>query len=291
MIGLVLLLGTARIVMFLAIEHPFSIESLGFMVTYLKFEFIVVWTYVRMLLLPWHQSIAHNVSELTSLSVLGALALGAVCMLAYGLRVRAPLLSFGVVWFLLLLVPSSSVLPLQLPIAEHRVYLASLGLFLVVATLFARIAQAFRGRPIGLQVGVFAAGVLALVGLGSLTVSRNTVWANPVSLWREATVVAPRWDTYTALGNALRDAKDCEAALFAYDLASRADRGRLVPVAASWICLTTLGRTEEAQEVAQRIRQVDPKLQRLCQEIRDLAPQTVNVQSCARQLDAAFGAR
>ena len=41
-------------------------------------------------------------------------------------------MTFGAVWFLLLLAPSSAV-PLREPMAEHRVYLASVGVFLIAA--------------------------------------------------------------------------------------------------------------------------------------------------------------
>jgi hypothetical protein len=47
-----------------------------------------------------------------------------------------------------------------------------------------------------------------------------------------------------------------------------------MPVAASVICLTTLGQTAEAQEVVQRIRQVDPTLGRLCTEAHAGAART-----------------
>jgi hypothetical protein len=288
LIGAAVLVGAARVVLLLAVEHPFSSQSLGLMLGYLRLQCVAVWMYVRLLVWPWHQSIAHNVSGLVSLSALGAIALLATCVLAYRARARAPLISFGIAWFLLLLAPSSSVVPLQHPVAEHRVYLASIGLFLIAATLFARLVQGLRGRPVGLLVGLSAAGLVALGGLAFLTVSRTVVWADPVALWREAATTAPRWDTYTALGNALRDARDCESALVAYRIASQIDPGRLLPVAASWLCLTTLGKTAEAQAVVQRILRVDPQLTRLCGEVHVLAPHIVSVQSCVERLRPHF---
>jgi hypothetical protein len=289
LIGAVLLLGAARVVFYLVVEHPFSRESLRLMLLYQRLEFAVVWTYVRLLLVPWRQSIAHNVSGLVSLSVLGAISLAAVCILAYRMRVRAPLLSFGVAWFLLLLVPTSSILPLDHPVAEHRVYLASLGIFLLAGSLFAWLEQGLRQRPVVLRLGLSLAGILVLLGLASLTMSRMAVWASPVALWREAAATAPRWDTFMALGNALRDADDCPHALIAYRIASQLAPQRLLPLGASLICLTTLGRTAEAQAVIQRVRQVDPKLERICAEAHALAPRALSVQSCVERLRPHFG--
>jgi tetratricopeptide (TPR) repeat protein len=224
-----------------------------------------------------------------ALSLAGAVALALVCLLAYRVRARAPLVSFGIAWFLLLLVPSSSILPLQSAIAEHRVYLASLGLFLVVAVGFGRLAQAVRVRSFGMRAVLYAAGVLILADLAVLTLTRNAVWADPVALWREAATTAPRWDTYMSYGNALRDAGDCESALAAYNSAIRIAPERLLPVVSGWICLVMLGKTDQAREVARYINRVDPQLDRLCQEVHALAPHMVSLQSCVQQFRPLLG--
>ncbi len=288
LIGAVVLLGAARVVVFVMVESAVASVAPARMLGYLTAQLGAIWKYVQLLMLPLHQSIAHNATGRVA-QVLGAIVLGATCVLAFRLRKRAPLASFGVTWFLLLLLPSSSVVPLQSAIAEHRVYLASIGLFLVAGTGFAWVVQRLEGRPIGLRILLYAEGVFALAGLAALTAARHVVWTNPVALWREATINAPRWDTYTALGNALRDAGDCETALVAYAAASRVEPERLVPVAAAWACLTILGRSDEAREIARRVRRGDPQLTRLCQDVHALAPHMVSVQACVEQFDRAFG--
>src|SRR5262245_16464759 len=208
LIGGVILIGLTRLLIFVNVEHGLASEALGRAVGYVCLQFEAVWKYVQLLMLPFHRSIAHNVTGSTSLAVLGAVSLVITCLLAFRVRERGPLLSFGVAWFLLLMVPSSSVVPLQSPMAEHRVYLASIGLFLAVSSFFARLAEGLRDRPVGRRI-LYAAGVLVVAALATMTVARNAVWSDPVALWREATFTAPRWDTYTGLGHALRDAGDC----------------------------------------------------------------------------------
>jgi protein O-mannosyl-transferase len=291
LISTVTLIGLARVTIFLVVENVFSAESVVRMFRYLTLQFEVIWKYVRLLMLPVRQSIAHNVTGFVVVSVLGAFALGLSCVLAYRARRGAPLLSFGVAWFLLLLVPTSSVLPLQYPMAEHRVYLASIGLFLVAATAFARLVQGLRDRPFRPRVLLYAASLVVLGGLAGLTVSRNVVWANPVALWRDAVIKAPRWDTYMAFGNALRDAGNCEAALVAYDQARRLEPDRLLPLAARWACLVMLGKDEDAIKVVRHIHRVDPEFARLCQEARALAPHIISMQTCVVEFRAAFGPR
>lgn len=289
LIGVVTLVGLARVAVFLLVENTFSSESVARMFRYLTIEFEVVWKYVQLLMLPVRQSIAHNVTGFVALSALGAIALGLTCALAFRVRARTPLLSFGVAWFLLLLVPTSSVLPLQYPMAEHRVYLASVGLFLVAGTAFARLVQGLQVQPFQPRVLLYAVGLVVLGGLAALTVSRNVVWANPVALWRDAVIKAPRWDTYMAFGNALRDAGNCEAALVAYDRARRLEPDRLLPLAARWACLVMLGEDDEAMKIVRHIHRVDPQFSRLCQEARALAPHIISMQSCMGEFRAAFG--
>ena len=103
---------------------------------------IVIWRYVALLVWPHGQSIMHAVHRVTSPAdplALAALAgLAVVVAVAFTRRRSAPLLTLGVLWFLAVLAPSSSIIPLREGMAEHRVYLASAGLFLVVAQQLAR---------------------------------------------------------------------------------------------------------------------------------------------------------
>ena len=109
---------------------------------------IVIWRYVALLVWPHGQSIMHAVHRVTSPAdplALAALAgLAVVGAVAFTRRRSAPLLTLGVLWFLAVLAPSSSIIPLREGMAEHRVYLASAGLFLVVAQQLARGSKALR---------------------------------------------------------------------------------------------------------------------------------------------------
>jgi hypothetical protein len=51
---------------------------------------------------------------------------------------RFPLASYGFFVFLILLAPTSSILPIKDPVAERRIYFAMLGLLLIVVDVLAR---------------------------------------------------------------------------------------------------------------------------------------------------------
>jgi tetratricopeptide (TPR) repeat protein len=183
--------------------------------------------YVSLFVAPISLSLVHDVTEVTSALdirvIVGAAVLAALLWLAAGWRRREPLITFGIAWFLLVLIPSAALIVVAdkgQPMAEHRVYLASCGLFLAVAAAWVQVVQYLTlnvRRPIAV-----GAVIVAVAGLGTLTVVRNGVWSDPVRLWQDAARKAPR--TYMAqygVGESFRAAGDCEAAVPAYQRAIR----------------------------------------------------------------------
>ncbi len=184
----------------------------------LLMQFSVIWRYILLLLLPLGQAIVHQVRPVGDL--LDPLAVGAggallvLLVLAALSRRAAPLVTLGAAWFFLLLAPSSSVIPLVEPMAEHRVYLASAGFFFG-AVAAVRLGGAALGRlrplPRALPAGVLG---LVLAALTLATVTRNRVWADPEALWQEARASAPGvWAPYYALGDLYRQRGDCDRAI------------------------------------------------------------------------------
>src|SRR4029078_11768810 len=91
------------------------------------------------------------------------------------------------------------------PMAEHRVYLSSAGMFLAVGTAFGRAWPLFEARVF--RFGLLFKLLLAiwLTVLGGMTVLRNEVWASPVHLWLNAVQEWPGvWGPPGALGGALQ---------------------------------------------------------------------------------------
>jgi tetratricopeptide (TPR) repeat protein len=126
--------------------------------------------------------------------------------------VRRPALGFLGAWFFAILAPTSLVPGTRQTLAEHRMYLALAPvLVLMVLALYAWLGR--RGRF------VLAA---AAVGLGWLTVQRNTVYHSNEAIWRDT--VAKRPGNVAArnnYGNILLQAGRPEAALAQYEEAVR----------------------------------------------------------------------
>lgn len=257
---LALLAGAARAAAFLWIEPPMGTAPV---LAYALAELGVVWRYLWLLLLPLSQSIVHDVRPVSTPLAPATLAAGAalagLVLLTFLARRRAPLASFGVAWFLLLLVPSSSVVPLWELMAEQRAYLASAGVFMVAGAGFGGLLALGARRGWRVLPPVALAGALVL--LGGLTVSRNRVWADPVRLWLDAARQAPAsWVAHHGLADALAARGDCREAIPAYQAALRLQPRRAGIHANLGGCLAQVGRLEEAYRALETAVRLDPAL-------------------------------
>ena len=110
--------------------------------TYFYSSMNVIWTYIRLLILPINQNldydyaVAKTLFELpTMLSFLGHVAVIIAAILLYWKR-NWTLVPFGVAWFYIGLSPTQSIVPVVDLIFEHRVYMPSIGFFLVFIVLY-----------------------------------------------------------------------------------------------------------------------------------------------------------
>jgi Flp pilus assembly protein TadD len=146
-----------------------------------------IWVYLRMFLLPYGQSVDHVFATSRSITdhgaILGMAGLVVLLGAAWWFRRRYPLASFGIVVFLLLLAPTSSVVPIKDTLVERRVYLPSIGLLLVAAEFLRRWKASSRAF-----VGALAA---VLVVAAVLTYQRNQVWASSLALWQDTVAKSP----------------------------------------------------------------------------------------------------
>jgi Tfp pilus assembly protein PilF len=111
--------------------------------------------------------------------------------------IRHVLISAGVFWFFLRLVVSSSFVPLDDLMVDHRTYGASMGLLTVLACALDMIRTRWP-----LAIGIRLAAPVALAAwvalLSVATMNRNQVWQSETSLWSDAVLKSPNkarpWD-------------------------------------------------------------------------------------------------
>jgi tetratricopeptide (TPR) repeat protein len=274
LIGFTIVAGVARLALLALVEYP---GQVGIHWRYLLLELDVVRRYLWLMVNPRGQTIFHAVVPVGGL--LEARALSAIAavgvMIAVGCRLRRvewPA-GFGIFWFLLLLVPSSALAVLDQgePMAEHRVYLASVGLFLAAGIAIGRLKSWLDRAGVAPRSLARAALVVVLMSLATLTVLRNSVWANPVTLMRESVDLAPsHYRPRLLLGEALQDTGRRADAVEEFRTAIRLRPGDPMGYVKLGRCLAEMGRLAEARSALVEALRVDPRNALAAQSLRML---------------------
>lgn len=131
----------------------------------------VLWLYLGLMLLPrleafglHHDDIAVSNGLLEPWTTLSAwAALAGLAWLAWRLRAKAPLVTFGIAWFFIGHLLESSVLPLEL-VHEHRNYVPLFGILLALASALPQaLAAPGPRKTLGLTLAVVALGYCGFV--------------------------------------------------------------------------------------------------------------------------------
>lgn len=200
---------------------------------YLMTETRVIVTYIRLLFAPVNQNIDYDYPIYHSLftpSVLfsfiflvSIFGLGAYLLYSSqsGRLKTSPfasysrLIGFGILWFFITLSVESSIIPIVDVIVEHRVYLPSVGLFVVVTTGVLLLAQRLRILNI-----IMVLLCVAIMALSAITYSRNNLWMNMINLWSDTVLKSPnKTRPHYNLGDAYYDAGRIAESLSEYQTA------------------------------------------------------------------------
>jgi tetratricopeptide (TPR) repeat protein len=154
---------------------------------YFYTQWRALWVYLRLYVLPAGLNADYEFpisrSPFDHMAVLGLLGLLALLGTAFFFRKRLPLAFYGFIVFLILIAPTSSVVPIKDALAERRLYLPFLGLLLVTCDLV-RQWKAPRPRRIAAMSAV-------LIVFSYLTYARSAVWSNPLLLWQDTAEKSP----------------------------------------------------------------------------------------------------
>jgi len=148
----------------------------------------VILTYIRLFLVPsgqngdWGMSFFQSITDNAAwVYVLGMLAF--VALIAWSYR-RARLLSFGLLTFLVILLPTSSIVPIKDAIAERRVYVPIIGLILASIWTLDHFRRRLSIRQDSATLRY--AMILILVMAAGLSFERNKVWSSDTLLWADS---------------------------------------------------------------------------------------------------------
>ncbi len=236
---------------------------------YLFTQFQVIVTYIRLLFLPIHQNLDYDYPIYHSLFAPGVflsfLFLCTLFALSLYLLFASPLTpsasrltAFGILWFFLTLSIESSIIPIRDVIFEHRLYLPSVGFFMVLSVGVMMGRKWLQRQGIPPAWGVIGLGAVVLV-LSAATYQRNMVWKDDLTLWQDVVAKSPnKARGYNGLAVAYHSKGMIEAAIEAYQSALRLQPDSAIVYNNLGTIHATQGRLEEAIRAYQKALKLKP---------------------------------
>jgi tetratricopeptide (TPR) repeat protein len=138
-------------------------------------------------------------------------------------------ISFGIFWFFIALVPSSSVIPLAEVMNHHRTFFPYIGLTMAtgwcVFLVCSGVSESRKHKYAKIILPLLISGAIFAHAWG--TFQRNEVWDSGESLWRDVTIKSPNNGRgLMNYGLALMGKGDIEGALEYYQRARNTNYGR-----------------------------------------------------------------
>lgn len=209
---------------------------------YLLTQFEVLWQYFRLLLLPAGQNLDHAwpVAKApgNAGAWLGAAALACLLAVLWRFRRRYPLALFGMLFLLVLLAPTSSIVPIDDAMAERRLYLGSPGIAMIAAEFLRRL------RP----SAIASCAAAVLIVLAGLTWKRAELYTAAIPMWEDSVSSNPKNSrAWFHLGFAYYAEGRCSDAAQAYEKAASTATAPDYQLLVNWAtALECSGRMDEA---------------------------------------------
>ena len=186
----------------------------------------VIIKYIRLLLIPIGQNLIHNYPTVrTILNLYTLLCIFTIFSLIwYAIRKRNtyPFISFGILWFFVTLLPSSSFIPFQEAMTEKHLYLPMIGFLITISGVLSIIYQRFQEYQRILKKGF--AIIIAILSI--LTIHRNYIWGDSIRLWEDILKKTPdSWATHYAYADVLRKQAEIDLDM-SYKNYTLGDQGR-----------------------------------------------------------------
>jgi len=151
--------------------------------------FVAITTYIRLMLFPFnlHMEYGNKLFNLTDPeAILGMVILFSLLIYTFRTRNTNKLVFFSLSWFIITLLPQSNLYPINAYMAEHWLYLPSIGFFLILAKGLSSLYRRKESRIFSL---IFVISLLAIYSY--LTIRQNRYWKDPIVFYERTLRYAP----------------------------------------------------------------------------------------------------
>lgn len=156
--------------------------------------------YLKLLILPFnlHMEYGYKLFNIFNPKVIFGVGLLALLLRwAFKIRNKNKLIFFSITWFFITLIPQSNLYPVNAYMAEHWLYLPSIGFFLILGH---ELSYLYRAKQKGSAIPL----LLSLTFFYSfLTIRQNNYWKEPIAFYKRTLEYAPHsWRVLSNLGKA-----------------------------------------------------------------------------------------
>lgn len=219
--------------------------------------FAALTDYSRLLFLPFdmHMEYGTILFKFTDPKVItGVLICISLLTYAYMKRNSNRLVFFSVYWFFIGLLPVSNIYPLNAYMAEHWLYLPSIGFFLIAAKAMSYFYSLKRVKA--LTIGI----VGIIIGFYSfLTIKQNIYWREPIPFFIRTLEYAPfSWKAYNGLGTEYSKINKKDEAMAAYKKAVEFSPDYTEAYSNLGVIYSKLGKKDEALTLSRKAVEACP---------------------------------
>ena len=194
-IGFYMLFPTIALLIYLQTPHAFLaigglLEKVNFFLIWVQLDILKI--PIKLFFFPINLAFEHDIRNQVMWGPLLISILGLTVVLFMVIKkfyLKSAVLSFSVLWFLITLAPSNSIMPRTHLLSERNLYLPYFGLCLFFAVIIYLIfCKETRNKFL------WGVSLVLLIGISfsSLVVKRNQVYATPSSLWLDTFKKNPR---------------------------------------------------------------------------------------------------
>jgi len=236
---------------FSKIAPPLAFEKIPLALRILTF-FRSVGIYLRLLVFPYdlhmERRIAIAKSAAEPLSILTLVMIILLIWLIVKTYKKQRLVSFAIIWFFICLLPVSNVVPINSFLAEHWIYMASIGPFLLLGLGSTIIYRKFcRGNIKRILFILLISGLLSTYSL--ITVMRNADWKDEITFFESTLRYHPtNTRLYLNMGNTYYEKGEIDKAIEQYEKAIAINPGYAIAygnIGSAYMNKKDIGKAEE----------------------------------------------
>ena len=238
---------------------PLGVPPFASVIERLPGFFVAIPKYLRILVLPinLHMEYGDRLFSFADARVLfGAVLAAFLIIFAVARRKRDPLLCFSIGWFFIGLIPVSNLYPIAFYMAEHYLYLPSVGFFLLLGSLLFYLC---RNKKVSILV-IFFIGIVTLLN-SYLTIAQNNYWKEPIAFYERTLAFAPgSWRVWHNLASVYAAEGEDEKALDSYRRAVISAPDNAMSLNDMALLYRKMGFHSKAIALAERARKLQPEL-------------------------------